>query len=192
MLAALAIYAAGAGLALALVGNEPAPATTAAPVPTTGNWQVTEGTLSFTIRQMGGEVKGSFATWVADITFDEPTGSGSVVVTIDMTSLSLGSVTDQAKGASFLDTASHPTATFAATIRPANRAFVAEGTLMLRGQKHLLSLPFSLTSMGGKAQMTGKVSIDRRAFGIGAKYPDEATVGFAADVTVALRAKRKD
>ena len=38
--------------------------------------------------------------------------------------------------------------------------------------------------------MTGSTTLDRRAFGIGASYGDEATVGFNVGVTVELTAKR--
>jgi len=137
-------------------------------------------------------VQGSFATWSADITFDDKTGRGDVTVSIDTTSLTLGSVPDQAKGAEFLDTATHPTATFTATIRPEGASFIAEGTLSLRGATNPLTLPFTLNIEGAPVRMAGSTSIDRRAFGIGTKYPDEATVGFAADVGVALTARRTD
>jgi len=190
MLAALAIYAAGSGLAFALTRAEPEPIETATPAVTTGNWQVTEGTLSLGVRQIGADVQGSFATWSADITFDDTTGMGHVTVFIDIASLTLGSVGDQAKGAEFLDAATHPTATFTAAIRPEGSTFIAEGTLALRGMSQPLAMPFSLTIEGDTALMEGSTSIDRRTFGIGAKYPDEATVGFAADVTVGLTAKR--
>lgn len=192
MLAALAIHAAGAGLAVALTQAEPAPTQTAAPAATTGNWQVTDGTLSFAVRQMGGQVKGSFASWSALINFDESTGTGNVTVTIDTTSLTLGSVTDQAKAADFLDTATHPTATFTARVRREGAAYMAEGSLALRGTTNPLSLPFTLIIEGDTARMEGTTHIDRRAFGIGTKYPDEATIGFTADVTVTLTAKRSN
>jgi hypothetical protein len=38
--------------------------------------------------------------------------------------------------------------------------------------------------------MTGLTTIDRRSFGMGASYGDEATVGFNAMVTATLTAKR--
>lgn len=192
VLAAVAIYAAGAGLAVALARTEPAAETAAAPAATAGNWQVTGGTLTFSIRQMGADVQGSFAIWSADIAFDETTGTGNVTVTIDTTSLALGSVTAQAIAPDFLDTAAQPRATFRAAIRPEGEAFVAEGTLDLRGQNQPVSLPFTLAVADGTATMQGSTTLDRRAFGIGAKYTDEATVGFLAAVTVNLTATRRD
>jgi cytochrome b561/polyisoprenoid-binding protein YceI len=198
ILAALGIYAVGAGVALAMAGGAapelaettPPPATETA----TGNWELTDGTLGFSIRQMGADVSGTFATWTADITFDEVATDGrhgAVTVTIDMASLTLGSVTDQAKGPDFFDVATHPAATFTATILPAGDSYVADGTLDMRGTSVPVQLPFSLVMNGDAATMTGITTIDRRAFGMGASYADESSVGFNATVTVNLTATRR-
>ncbi len=197
MLAAFALYAVGAGVAWAMTAPEPVtPASPAATTPaTTGNWQVTDGTLGFSIKQMGSDVSGTFATWAADITFDPVATDGvhgNVTVTIDMTSLTLGSVTDQAKGPDFFDVATHPTATFTATIVPAGEgSYVADGTLDMRGMTAPLQLPFSLVLTGDSATMTGLATIDRRTFGLGATYADESSVGFNAAVTVNLTATKR-
>lgn len=190
LLAALVIYAAGAGIAGLLVPPTVAPAAQAPAGITAGNWQVTEGSLTFGVRQMGADVQGSFAVWAADISFDEATGTGNVTVTIDTTSMTLGSVTKQAAEAEFFDVATHPTATFAATITPAETGYLADGTLTLRGETKPQSLPFALTITGDTATMTGTTTIDRRSFGMGPNYPDEASVGFGVTVTVALTASR--
>jgi polyisoprenoid-binding protein YceI len=63
--------------------------------------------------------------------------------------------------------------------------------LALRGIEQPITLPFTLEIAGDKASMTGSVTLDRRDFGIGAGYGDEATVGFAVDVAVTLSAARK-
>jgi cytochrome b561/polyisoprenoid-binding protein YceI len=200
-IAAFAIYAAGAGLAWSMAQSEaqsepavePAATAATAPAATVGNWTVSEGTLGFAINQMGSDIQGNFANWSADITFDEvATGGshGSVTVTIDTTSLTLGSVTDQAKAPDFFDVAGHPTATFTANILPAATGYLADGTLTLRGVTSPLQLPFDLTITGDTATMTGSTVIDRRTFGMGATYGDESTVGFNATVTATLTATR--
>ena len=196
LIAALAIFAAGAVGAWQIASYEaaaPAAATAPADAPASagGNWQVTEGTLGFTARQMGAAAEGSFPGWTAEITFDEATGTGSVSVQIDMASVTLGSVTDQARGTEFLDTATHPTALFEAQIAPGATGHVATGTLTLRGATKPVSLPFALTIDGDTAMMTGTATLDRRDFGIGPSYPDEKTVGFVVEVGVALKASRK-
>ncbi len=191
LLAALVIYAAGAGIAGLLVPPTAAPAAEAPIVAMAGNWLVTQGTLTFGVRQMGSDVQGSFGTWAADIDFDEANGTGDVSVTIDTTSMTLGSVTKQAAEPEFFDITAHPTATFAAAITPAADGYLADGTITLRGIVKPLSLPFTLTLAGDTATMAGQTTIDRRDFGMGPSYPDEASIGFAVKVEVALTATRQ-
>ena len=190
---ALAIYAAGAGIAIALLpeGSETPGAGAAAAATTSGNWQVTEGTLGFTVKQAGAEVTGQFANWNAEIAFDPAATSGNAVtVTIDTASLSLGSVTPQAQMPEFFDVAAHPTATFTAEILPEGDTYAATGSLSLRGVTQPLTLPFTLQIDGDTATMQGSATLDRRDYAMGASYPDEATVGFPVTVNVALSAKR--
>ena len=196
--AALVVYALGAGVAFSLTQPEAAPVQAAAQAQTastSGNWQVQIGTLGMTVRQLGSDVTGQFASWQANITFD-PTApddaKGSVTVTIDTTSLSLGSVSDQAKGPDFMNTAAHSTATFTANITGTGPDYIATGTLTLAGSEMPLTLPFTLQLDGNTAAMQGSATIDRRDFAIGPKYPDEATVGFAVDITVDLTATRNN
>ena len=199
LLAAVAIYAAGTVFAAQNLpepqpGKNVSAGAIAEVAPTTGNWQVTTGTLAFSIQQMGANVDGSFAKWTADIAFDETASNGkngTVSVIIDTTSLTLGSVTDQAKAPDFFDVASHPTATFTADIMPAPAGYIAKGTLALRGVTKEVSLPFTLTIDGDTATMQGTATLDRRDYSMGATYADEATIGFTATVTVKLTASRK-
>ena len=197
-LVALAIYVLGAVAAVGLALNESKPTVEqAASAPTTtatvGNWQVQSGTLGFTVKQMGAAVTGTLPDWQAEIAFEETPVEGKhghVKVTIDTTTLALGAVTDQAKGAEFFDTATHKTAVFDADILPATQGYEAKGTLTLRGQAQPVSLPFTLTIEGDTATMKGETTLDRRTFGMGASYGDEASVGFPVVVAVDLTAKR--
>lgn len=199
LITAAALYAAGATLAVAMIppaaetpaAETPVATATTATAPVAGNWQVTSGTLGFGIKQSGADVQGSFATWTADITFDPAATTGNhVTVNIDTTSLTIGSVTDQAKTPEFFDTATHPTATFTADITPDGANYMATGTLTLRGQTKPLTLPFTLKIDGDTATMQGTATLDRRDFGMGPSYPDEATVAFPVQVTVDLTATR--
>lgn len=189
MLFAVAIFAAGFGLAWSF-GAPPPAVQTAAPGQGAGNWQVEQGSLTFAVRQMGAEVQGSLPAWTADIAFDQTTGTGTVRVQIDTTQMALGAVTDQAKGADFFDVAKHPTATFSAEIAPAAQGYEARGTLALRGVEKALALPFTLTIDGDTARMTGQVTLDRRDFGMGATFKDESQVGFAVSVSVELTSRK--
>lgn len=191
--AAAAVWA--GALALVLVAM-PAAQDNAAPAPAPvaavpGGWVVQDGTLAISVRQMGSAVQGRFASWRADIAFDPQAQTGNrVTVEVDLASLTLGSVSTQATGPDFLNAAAHPVARFAADLRRDGAAWVAEGVLSLNGAEVPVILPFTLDLEGDLATMQGALELDRRAFGIGATYPDEATVGFGVTVTVALTAQR--
>lgn len=188
---ALAIFAAGGTAAWQMAAAKaPAEAASAPAAATGGNWAVQDGALGFTVKQMGADVAASLPVWSAEIDFDEATGTGKVTVQIDTTKLTLGSVTDQAKGPEFFDVANHPGAVFTADIAPAAKDFTATGTLSLRGKQVPVVLPFTLAITGDSAQMQGSVTLDRRDFGMGPSYADEATVGFGVTVTVNLTATR--
>ena len=189
--AALLIYAFGAGVAVALLpGGGATSAQPPAASSRAGNWQVTSGTLTFSVQQMGAEVAGSFANWTADISFAPDAADNRVAVTIDTTSLTLGSVTEQAKAPEFFDTAAHPTAIFTADITGQAPNYTASGTLSLRGIEQPVTLPFNLQIDGNTATMQGSTTLDRRNFDMGPSYPDEASVGFPVTVEVALTAKQ--
>ncbi|SFJ94611.1 cytochrome b/b6 domain-containing protein [Celeribacter neptunius] len=154
-------------------------------------WIVQDGSLSISVKQMGAPVTGSFANWTAAIAYDEASGVGEVSVTIDTTSLTLGSVTQQALGAEFFNAEAYKTATFDGEISRLDGArHQAVGTLTLVGQTVPVTLDFDLTIDGETATMSGGTTLDRRDFGMGAGYGDEATVGFAVEVATELTAQR--
>jgi cytochrome b561/polyisoprenoid-binding protein YceI len=191
-LAAGAVWAAAVVGALALVPPAPERAAPVAAAPVVGGWAVETGTLGISVRQMGAAVEGRFATWTADIRFDPDAATGNtVIVTIDPASLTLGSVSAQATGPEFLNVSAHPSAQFTADIRRDGAGWVADGMLSLAGAQVPVQLPFTLDLAGDAARMEGTAVLDRRAFGIGTKYPDEATVGFDVTVRVALTARRQ-
>lgn len=157
------------------------------------DWTVTDGTLGITVRQMGSEVTGRFAEWTADITFDETVTSGvagSVDVEIAITSLTLGSVTQQAMGPDYFASTEFPTARFTADLIARETGYLAEGTLTLRGVEQPVSLPFKLTLDDETARVEGSTELDRRSFDIGAEMTDESQLGFGVSVSVGLTAVR--
>ena len=183
----------GAGAAPALISlpanSESAAQQTAAP----GDWQVENGMLALTIRQMGSDVAGKFSDWTAQISFvDDPAQdrNGSVRVEVTIGSLSLGSVTGQAMGADFFDEAKHPRAVFEADILRDGDGFVADGTLSIKGNAVPVRLPFALELNGNQADMTGEMTLDRRDFRIGASVDEAGTLAFEVGIAVALTAQR--
>ena len=148
----------------------------AAPAPVASGplvWKVAQGSaINFQTTWSGDKVQGRFERWTADIVFGpDALDKSKVVVTIDMTSAKTG---DEQRDASlpagdWFDAATHPKAVFTATRfeKKAEGAFVAHGTLQLRGVTKPVDLPFKLKIVGDKAQMSGEASLDRIVFGVG-------------------------
>lgn len=192
-LAALGIWAAAIALASMLGSGERAEAPALAAMPS--EWSVEEGTLAITVLQLGSEVGGTFADWTAAINFSETPDAegrhGDVLVQVSIPTLTLGSVTDQALGAEYLDGAGHPMAEYKALIVAAEGGgFLATGDLTLRGQTAPLDLPFDLAIEGDRAVMSGETTVDRRDFGIAVGSGNESSIGPEVKVEVTLVATR--
>ena len=136
-------------------------------------WKVAPGSsLNFQTSWSGDAVQGRFNSWKADILFGgDALDKSKVTVTIDMTSAKTG---DEQRDASlpsgdWFDAATHPKAVFTATRfeKTGEGAYVAHGTLEMRGVKKPVDLPFKLKIVGDKAQMSGETSLDRTLFGVG-------------------------
>jgi len=174
---------------IASVGQSNEPATEAIALEQVqSQWQVQEGTIEISITQFGSKVSGSFEDWTSAIEFDPTSGTGSVETTIAISSLRLGSVTDQAMGPDFFNTEAFPTATFVANIEPDDAGFTAKGTLTVKGISVPVDLPFGLELGPTEAQMTGSIVVQRLDFGVGQSMPDETNLGFTVEITVNLSA----
>ncbi|WP_377186924.1 cytochrome b/b6 domain-containing protein [Ruegeria meonggei] len=159
------------------------------------DWQVQEGSLSITISQLGSPVTGSFADWTAAIAFEDPPEpglAGSADVTIAITSLSLGTVTDQAMGADFFNSAQFPTAQFKAELFKTDAGYEARGTLTIRDKSVDMVLPFTLALQDDTAVMSGQLELNRMDFDVGTSQPTEESLGFTVIVSIDLTAKRAE
>ncbi len=157
----------------------------------TNAWVVDTGSLGIEAVQMGSAVQGSFANWDAAISFtnpDAPGPAGSVVVDVEIASLSLGSVTTQALGTDFFNVAQFPSARFEADLIKLEDGYEARGTLTIRDQTQPFTLPFALEIDGNTAKMVGTSSVQRLDYNVGLSQPDESTVGFGVGITVELTA----
>lgn len=197
LLSALAIWAGALviGNALNLYAGHETNATAASLDEVQSDWAVQEGDLAIVVQQLGSDVRGSFADWTAEISFDETveTGvAGNVEVTISIGSLTLGSVTGQALNADFFNAEAFPTALFQADILRSETGYVAEGTVTIKDQSMPVMLPFSLDVVGGVATMQGSTQLDRRDFAIGDSQKDEASLGFGVVVEVSLKAVQSE
>lgn len=193
LLAAVVLYAVAIGLGAWIGLAKPiAPPATAQLAAVTSDWTVTDGSLAITVSQFGGNVTGTFDDWTAAITFDPKTGTGTVEATINIASLTLGSLGTQALGADFFDAQTHPTARFTANIEPQGDQYVATGTLTLKGVEQPATLPFSLEINNGATVVEGQLTLNRLDFGIGQTMPDEASLKFPVKVDIHLTATRSE
>lgn len=162
------------------------------------NWVVDheKSDLGLQILQSGNPVEGKFESWNAIIIFDSNNLSASKIdVSIDVSSLKLGGVTDQALASEFLNAAQFQQARFFAEefADHGNGSFEAVGKLTLVGITNPLSLPFNLVVKDGRGYVEGQATLERLSYGIGAKtYPDERTVGLEVIVKIKLEADQKD
>lgn len=191
MIAAILIYVAAIGLGgfIGLQKTSPTQITKLAQV--SSDWKINSGEIGISVNQFGSVISGRFSDWNAQISYDPNTGTGRSDVTINIASLSLGSLGDQAMGADFFDAQSHPTAKFSAEITKVAGQLIAKGHLTLKGKKMPVTLPFSLQLDGDTAVMAAQIDLNRMDYNIGANMADEGSLKFAVAVKIGLTATRQ-
>lgn len=123
------------------------------------------------------KVRGSFNNFQGTIDFnEEDITKSSVSVTIDADSIDTGNEKrdDHLRSADFFDVESFPTLTFKSTeVKKSGDGYVAVGNLTIRGNTHVVSLPFSIngpiTDPWGNHRMgveVEPVTIDRQEYGL--------------------------
>lgn len=157
------------------------------------DWTVQDGTVEITVVQFGSEVTGSFADWTAAIRFDETIENGTagdVTATINIGSLTLGSVTQQAMGPDFFDATTFPTAVFMGDIQRGPDSYAAVGTLTIKENSVPVTFPFDLTVTDDTATLRATLTLDRRDFSIGDSMADTSSLAFEVNVRITLTAAR--
>lgn len=192
--AASAIYLGIAGLGTFVgIYNHTTTQTTSLELPATpSEWAVQDGEIGLSITQFGNRISGEFSNWTSVIEFNESAApvAGNVITTIDISSLTLGTLSAQAMGADFFDQSSFPKAVFAGNILNEDGNYRADGTLTIKGVTVPLTFPFSLEIDGNFATMTSQLTIDRSLFGIGASVTDQSNLENKVDITLSLSATR--
>ncbi|MEJ6707480.1 MAG: cytochrome b/b6 domain-containing protein [Amylibacter sp.] len=154
------------------------------------DWEVSTGTLGLTVKQFGSDVAGSFKDWTAQVSYDETTQTGDLVVTVSIGSLQLGQIAGQALGTDYLDAETFGTATYTAAITATADRHLASGSLNLHGIDAPLDLPFTLTIFDGVATAKGATAIDRRTHKVGEVQASENNLGFSVAVSFDLTAQK--
>lgn len=178
-----------------------APAAAAAPE-TAGAaaWTVdpAASSLTYKVAYSGADIAGGFRSFGAGIVFspDDLAGS-SIDVTIDTSSAFIDSSEvslQNLAGPDGFANREFGTARFAAdTIRQDGEAYVADGTLTIRGTAVPQSLRFTVAIDGANATAAGTLRVDRLAYDIGRKSDASGKwLGLEVTVDVALTATRQD
>lgn len=161
---------------------------------TSSGWLVDpqQSRLDIEFVQSGSPVSGRFGNWNAVIDFDpDNLEAARVSVEVDVASLTLGGVSEQALSEAFLNAAEHPVATFVSDdfAETGPGAYEARGQLRLAGAAGAVTLPFSLKIDGDRAYVDGRLTLNRLDFDIGRDgFSTDQMIGFGVDVSVILEA----
>lgn len=179
-----------------------------APSALAGNWQVVheESTLDFTATQTGGEFRGRFREFTADMRFyrDRPDDS-AFDVTVDVTSVTTGSRDRDAPLADeeWFWFEKFPEARFVTReIVPGDDgSYEAIADLTIKSNTHEVVLPFTWEQDGDSAEMQGSVTavmrggltMDRTRWDVGTgEWSSGDTIGRQVDVHVDLLLRRSE
>ena len=137
-------------------------------------WDVdyTKSKLGFSVLWSNEPFSAAFKSWNAAIDFDPADAAKAhVAVSIDLASEASDEPDFDSglKGAEGFQTSRFPTARFETTsiVHKAGNAYLASGTLSLRGMSRSVVLPFTLVISGRSAHMTGTAHVNRSDFGVG-------------------------
>ena len=129
--------------------------------------------ITFEIDAGGQPVIGEFQQFEAEIRFDpEHLDITEISAAIDINTISTGqSETDNAlRSKEWFDAQTFPAVGLKVqSVNPgaADRQFVLEGQLIVKGRMQPITLPFNLAIDLGEATVTGETVVDRQKFGVG-------------------------
>ncbi|MEJ8567492.1 YceI family protein [Elongatibacter sediminis] len=148
----------------------------------------TPSRLAFEARYEGAAAPGLFHRFDVCAVFDprDPV-TGTLTVTVDVTSADMdsGDLNQAITEPVWFDSGTHPRARFVSeSIEVAeNGAFVARGTLRLKGVTRPIDVPFSWQIDGERARLRGALSLQRTEFGIGSgEWSADGPIGHEVNV----------
>jgi polyisoprenoid-binding protein YceI len=144
--------------------------------------------ITFTSRQMGVPVDGTFRVFDASIVFEpKRPEAAKISLSIDLASASLGSVEAQEELAKsdWFNTKAFPQATFRSTAVSAAGPgrFNVNGRLTIKSASRDVTVPITLVQAAGRTTASGKFSIKRLDFKIGdGEWKDTSMVADTVEV----------
>lgn len=148
--------------------------------------------LQIDVAQLGTPVTGTFANWKADVIFDpSDLENAKIAAEVDVTSLTLGDVSDRAKSSEFLNAEANPTASFTSTsVEKTDTGFAAVGQLELAGIAKDFTIIFTFEENNGTAIVRGEAAIQRLDFNVGTTFADDSSVGREIKLKISISATR--
>lgn len=197
--AALVVLVLGAGVitgAYAWVRADASESVALGIQPTTGAWTIDAqaSKLEIEVTQLGSPVRGAFADWAADVSFDpDRPEAASIEAEVAVPTLALSDVSERAVSDEFLGAEANPTARFVSDeVVATEGGFEARGTLTLAGVEKPFTLPFTFAERDGRAFVTAEAVVQRLDFGVGEGFADDSSVGRAVKVVITIEATRGD
>lgn len=153
--------------------------------------------LAFEATQYGQVFHGSFRRFDARIAFDpEKLDQSRVQVQIDISSVRTGSADRDAQAltSDWFDRSAYPVAVYEAHSfeQISGGEYIAHGTLTIKDVTMNVDVPFELVfeEDGALAKMSGALSLDRLAFGVGqGEWADGKAIGSSVDVQITVEAR---
>jgi len=152
--------------------------------------------LQFVVRYEGTPTVGEFRRFDTRLRFDpRHPDQGHLHVTVSVASADMNSadINSAIRGATWFDVAQFPLGELDSDrITPDKpNAYIARGTLSLKGVKHAVAVPFTWHERDGSATMMGHLDLKRTAFKIGTgEWADGGTIGLEVEVRFDVRLKR--
>lgn len=155
--------------------------------------------IGFAVKHLGlSKVHGEFTEYQADISVDGANPeSVSAQATIQANSVDTGSEgrDTHLRGTDFFDVESHPTIRFRSKrIEETDDGPVMHGVLTIRDTSQEVEIPFELTGPvedpWGKHRLglSGRLTIDRHDYGVGADKPTDTMIGNEVYITIDVEA----
>lgn len=171
----------------------------AAPATATDWVQAPGSSLVFAGTYQGDTFSGHFPGFQTRLRFDPAElETARLEVDIPLAGVTTGNpdYDGEMRGAAFFDVGRHATARYTATEFRAleDGAYAADGVLELRGTSHPVTLTFSWHA-GDQPVLSGRATVDRLAFGVGAGMWSDTSVlpaGIAVSTRVVFRRERSD
>jgi len=152
--------------------------------------------LEFVVHYEGTPIVGELRQFDTRLRFDpRHPRQGHLRVTVSVASADMNSadINSAIRGTAWLDVAQFPRGVFDSDriTRDKRNAYIARGTLSLKGVERAIAVPFAWQEGDGSATMTGHLDLERTVFRIGTgEWSDGSTIALEVEVRFDVHLKR--